>query len=57
MLKDMWVKGKDTKVRNGIEDMNETDRMIMVKLGHESKMRGFSEGERKAGGDCDHNQG
>lgn len=33
--------------------MTETDRMIMVKLGHESKMRGFSEGKSKAGGDCD----
>lgn len=41
---------KNRKIRDGIEDMSGIDGMIMVKLGHEGKMKGFSEGERKGGG-------
>lgn len=42
-------KKKNRKIRNGMEDMCGIDGMIMVKLGHEGKMRGFREGERKGG--------
>lgn len=55
-LKDTKVKGKNTNIRVGIEDMNGIDRMIMVKLWHESKIRGFNEGERNGGRDCDHSR-
>lgn len=48
-LKDRRVREKNRKIRDGIEDMSGIDGMIMVKLGHEGKMKGFSEGERKGG--------
>ena len=44
-LKGRRVRKKNRKIRDGIEDMSGIDGMIMVKLGHEGKMRGFSEGE------------
>lgn len=43
-----WIEGQEgegeknpRKIRDGIEDMSGIDGMIMVKLGHEGKMRGF----------------
>lgn len=40
---------KNREIRDGIEDMRGIDGMIMVKLGHEGKMRGFGERESKGG--------
>lgn len=51
-------KKKNGQIRDGIEDMSGIDGVIMVKLGHEGKMRGFSEGGEKRGtGDSRWGQG
>ena len=42
-------KNKKQKDQGGIEDMRGIDGMIMVKLGHEGKMRRFRERESKGG--------
>lgn len=49
---------ENRKIRHGIEDMSGIDGMIMVRLGHEGNMRGFSEGRGQVtedgGRNCGH---
>lgn len=47
-MKDKTEK-KKKQIRDVIEDMAGTDGMIMLKLGHQHKMRGFIEGAEKGG--------